>query len=364
MRRVLWFLFLLADGLVLLATMAGYTAAYLSPRAFWWTQLLAIGLPLLAVLVLVLTLVPLLAKRWVLFAVHLVALAVLGLRLIPFAQLRPDPPPEPGDLVVLTMNVPRHGPSAERLTADVTALLEAERPTFVGMQEAGSWHRDDPPYRPVIASYVSPAVDSLGYKLEIPPDWTTSLPILVRTGTPGDLVVEDQSQTVLNDGPEDTGGSRIVRTLFRWQGRATVHYNIHLRSFGKEKPWDGDVHPLRPATWVPFLRHYRTVYEQRAREIEQIAERIEAETLPVLISGDFNATPDNWGYHQITRGRTDAFRRAGTGWGATYHAALPLVRIDYLVAGPQWEIVSAEVPDVRFSDHRPLLVRLRWRDEE
>lgn len=363
-RRLLWFLFLLVDGLVLFAVAAAYAAAYLSPRTFWWAQLLAIGLPFLALLFAGLTLVPVLAKRWGLLAVHIAVIAILGLRLIPFAQLRPDPPPAPDDLVLMTMNVPRHGPSAERLTADVTALLEEKRPSLVGLQETGSWHLDDPPYRPVIASYVSPAVDSLGYALEIPPDWSTSLPILVRAGAPGDFVVEDQSQTEINEGRGDTGRSRFVRTLFRWHNRAAVHYNIHLRSFGMEKPWDGDVHPLRPRTWVPFLRRYRKVYEQRAREIEQIAERIDAETLPVIISGDFNGTPNNWGYRQLVRDRRDAFRRAGTGWGGTYHAKLPLVRIDYIVVGPEWEVIHAEVPDVRFSDHRPLVARLRWRDED
>ena len=364
LRRALWTLFLVVDGLVLAAAAAGYAAVYLSPRTFWWAQLLAIGLPALALLVLAFALVPILAKRWGVFALHAVLLVLLAVRLVPFAQLGPDPEARPDDLVLLTMNVPRHGASAEQLTADVTALLEAEQPTLVGMQETGSWHRDEPPYRPAIASYVSPAVDSLGYGLEIPPDWSTSLPVLVRDAAPGDFTVEDQSQTELRDGPDDTGRTRIVRTLFQWQGRSAVHYNVHFRSFGTEKPWDGNVALLRPATWLPFLRHYRTVYRQRAREVAEVAERIDAETLPVIISGDFNATPANWGYRQLANGRTDAFRRAGTGWGATYHSQLPLVRIDYVVAGPQWEVVSAVVPDVRFSDHRPLIVRLRWRGED
>ena len=358
MRHLLWLLFLLLDGLVLLAAAAGYAAAYLNPQPFWWAQLLAVVLPVLAGLVLLLAVVPLVAKRGALLAVHLVLLVLLAVRLVPAEQLRPRPEARPGDLVLLTMNVPRYGPSAERLTADVTALLRAERPVFVGLQETGAGHRDDPPYRPVIASYVSPAVDSMGYELAIPPDWATWQPILIRPEAPGELVVEDQVQAEYSDG---RGRSRVVRTLFRWQGRAAVHYNLHLRSFGEEKPWDGNVQLLRPRSWLPFLRRYRTVYRQRAAEIEQIAERIDAETLPVLISGDFNATAANWGYRRLARGRTDAFRRVGTGWGGTYHAHLPLVRIDYVIAGPEWELVEAHVPDVRFSDHRPLVVRLRWR---
>ena len=363
MRRALWVLFFVLDGAVLLATAVGYAALYLNPGPFWWAQLVAVGLPVLAGLVHVLAFVLLLAKRWALFGVHAAVIALLLLRLVPFGQLRPRPEPRPTDLVLMTLNVPRHGPSAEQLTADVTALIQAERPLFVGLQETGVGRRDEPPYRPVIASYVSPAVDTMGYELAIPQDWTTHMPILYRPDAPGELVVEDQEQTVHTDGPDDPGRSRVVRTLFRWQGRSAVHYNLHLRSFGREKPWDGNVQPFRPASWLPFFRRYRTAYQQRAREIAAIADRIDSETLPVLISGDLNATSDHWAYRRLARGRTDAFRRVGIGWGGTYHATLPLIRIDYVIAGPQWEVVEAYVPDVRFSDHRPVVARLRWRGD-
>ena len=363
LRRVLWGAFLLVDGAVLLVTAAAYAALYLNPGIFWWAQLLAVGLPVLAGLVHVLALAALLARRWVLFGVHAVMIVLLAVRLVPFEQLRPRPDPGAHDLVLMTLNVPRHGPSAEQLTADVTALIQAERPLFIGLQETGVGRLDAPPYRPVIASYVSPAVDTMGYELAVPQDWTTHMPIIFRPDAPGELIVEDQEQTVLRGGSDDTGRSRMVRTLFRWQGRSAVHYNLHLRSFGREKPWDGNIQIFRPASWMPFLRRYRTAYRRRALEIAEIADRIDAETLPVIISGDLNATSDHWAYRRLARGRTDAFRRVGTGWGGTYHATLPLIRIDYVIAGPEWEFVDAYVPDVRLSDHRPVVARLRWRTE-
>lgn len=363
MRRALWLLFFVVDAAVLAATAVGYAALYLNPGPFWWAQLVAVGLPVLAGLVHALALVLLLAKRWVLFGLHAVVIALLLARLVPFEQLRPRPDARAGDLVLMTMNVPRHGPSAEQLTADVTSLIQAERPVLLALQETGVGRLDAPPYEPVIASYVSPAVDTMGYALAVPEDWTTHMPIIYRPDTPGALAVDAQEQTVLRDGPDDPGRSRVVRTLFRWQGRAAVHYNLHLRSFGREKPWDGNVQLLRPASWLPFLRRYRAAYQQRAREVALVAERIDSETLPVVISGDLNATSDHWAYRRLARGRTDGFRRVGTGWGGTYHANLPLLRIDYVIAGPEWEFVDARVPDVRFSDHRPVVARLRWRGE-
>src|SRR5690554_6794760 len=96
MLRFLWLLFVLLDGLVLLAAAAGYAAIYLDPRTFWWGELLAVALPALAVLLLVLTAVPVALRRWGWVALHAVVLVVLTLRLVPFERLerRGDPAPD------------------------------------------------------------------------------------------------------------------------------------------------------------------------------------------------------------------------------------------------------------------------------
>jgi endonuclease/exonuclease/phosphatase (EEP) superfamily protein YafD len=124
---------------------------------------------------------------------------------------------------------------------------------------------------------------------------------------------------------------------------------------------------LRPATWAPYLRQYRGVYAQRGDEADQIADAIAEETLPVVVAGDFNSTADNWSYHRLrTAGgvsRTDATQAVGgRAWGRTYHAERPFVRIDFVLADPALEVTAATTSPVRFSDHRPVRVGLRWRD--
>ena len=363
-RRFFWAVFLLLDGLVLLAAMVGYGAVYIDPRTLWWGELFAVGLPAIALILLLLSVVPVAMKRWGWVALHAVVLAALALRLVPFERVEPTAPPSDDDLVVMTMNIPRFGPSAEQLAADVVSLLAEESPVFVGLQETVAQHRTQPPFRPTIASYVTPAMDSLGYLLAIPPDWVTHQPVLIRPDAPGELEVVQQTQRTLESGPEDRGASQYVRTRFRWHGREGVHYNIHLRYFGQEKPWEGGIRLFEPGTWLPFLRRYREAYRRRAAEVEEIVRDIEAETLPVIISGDFNATANNWGYHRLAEGRADAFAVAGTGWGGTYRADIPVVRIDHVLVDSAWEVVAAHVPAVTFSDHRPLVVRLRWRNVE
>ena len=111
-----------------------------------------------------------------------------------------------------------------------------------------------------------------------------------------------------------------------------------------------------------YLRQYRAAYRVRAREIDGIVAMIEEETLPVILCGDLNSTPNNRVYRTLSGRLRDAFAEAGEGWGMTYHARLPAVRIDYVFVSEEWEVVAARVQEAHLSDHLPLLVTLRLRD--
>ena len=119
---------------------------------------------------------------------------------------------------------------------------------------------------------------------------------------------------------------------------------------------------LDPRLWKAYYDRYHEAYLLRAVEVEAIVRILKQETRPYLLCGDFNSTPHNWAYRHLVHelGLQDAFSVAGEGWGGTYHSRLPFARIDYVLASPAWEIVSARVGDVHLSDHRPLLTRLRW----
>ncbi len=96
--------------------------------------------------------------------------------------------------------------------------------------------------------------------------------------------------------------------------------------------------------------------------MEQIRAMLAQETLPLIVSGDFNSTPHNWVYYGLADGLVDAFRVAGRGWGATYHADFPVARIDHVLVSRAWKVVQAHVSKAPYSDHLPLVVRLRWRE--
>jgi hypothetical protein len=204
-------------------------------------------------------------------------------------------------------------------------------------------------------------IDSLGYRPVVPGEAekvvSNPQPVLARG-----VELLEQTQTFLAHRVPGQTRTRVVRIRFRWQGREAVLYNLHLHSFGTDKPWGEEDDHFSLAFWRDFLQQYRQAYFIRAEEAAQIERMVAAETLPVLIVGDFNSTPHNWAAARLLAGRQDAYKVAGRRWGATYHAGLPFVRIDYVVAGTEWEIVSARVARARSSDHLPLIVRLRWKD--
>ena len=77
--------------------------------------------------------------------------------------------------------------------------------------------------------------------------------------------------------------------------------------------------------------------------------------LQSLALGDFNDGPLSYTYFRLLRGRYDSFTRAGKGFGATYHALWPLLRIDYILYPKGLEAVSCEIPHVDYSDHYPII---------
>ena len=369
--RVARLLLALVEAPVVAAVVVGLAAAYLPPRPYWWSQLVAIGLPYASAVLAAFGVVWLLGRRWTAVALHAALLLVVGVRAGALDRLV-RPAPQPGDLVLTTFNVPQVGPSREALGDSVVAYVASTGPDLVAMQDAWVFGRNE--HRSGQAVQVEAVDERLPYALTVPerlaghPGWranATGVPLLVRDGAPVEVV--EQEALVLGV-ERDPDVSLALRTHLRWDGRELVLYNLHLRSFGAVKPWeDSTVSLTRPATWAPYLRLYRGVYAKRGDEAAEIAQRIAAETLPVVVAGDFNSTADNWSYRALRTaggvGRADAFQRAGGWrWGRTYHALRPFVRIDYVLADPALAVTSARTTPVTFSDHRPVRVSLRWRE--
>ena len=73
----------------------------------------------------------------------------------------------------------------------------------------------------------------------------------------------------------------------------------------------------------------------------------------MIVAGDFNTF---WGTHEIYLFmRASGLRSANTAGLPSFPARIPRVELDFVLVSEGIEITDFRIPDVRFSDHRPLV---------
>ena len=100
----------------------------------------------------------------------------------------------------------------------------------------------------------------------------------------------------------------------------------------------------------------------RAEQVDTIRSVMAATPYRMIVCGDFNDTPMSYVYRCMARGLTDAFRSCGRGYSYTFQGFFNTLRIDYVLTSDGLEPLSYEVPQVDYSDHLPVVVRLRRND--
>ena len=124
-------------------------------------------------------------------------------------------------------------------------------------------------------------------------------------------------------------------------------YNISLGRLVKGLRDDA----FREETGLKMRRSIR----ERPRQVAHVLKSVNSASVRSLVLGDFNDTPLSYTYFRLLRGRHDSFVKAGRGFGATYRALWPFVRIDYILYPKDLHAVSYEVGEVTYSDHFPVI---------
>ena len=111
---------------------------------------------------------------------------------------------------------------------------------------------------------------------------------------------------------------------------------------------------------VFFAATHLDVKDERTRELQAgyITDHFKDSPFPVIIGGDFNATPDSKVIKDImVRNWSDV-----TDSSLTFPAREPKVKIDYLFARPRnrWKLVSTHAVLSLLSDHLPVVTELEF----
>lgn len=94
---------------------------------------------------------------------------------------------------------------------------------------------------------------------------------------------------------------------------------------------------------------------ERPKQVAEVLQDMDSAPVRSLVVGDFNDTPASYTYFRLLRNRKDSFVKAGKGFGATYRALWPLLRIDYILYPKDLQAVSYRTEHVKYSDHYPII---------
>ncbi|WP_293131534.1 endonuclease/exonuclease/phosphatase family protein [Microcoleus sp. bin38.metabat.b11b12b14.051] len=148
------------------------------------------------------------------------------------------------------------------------------------------------------------------------------------------------------------------RAIIKFNQQEIVIYNMQATG-----PW------FKGYNILPFLKIPIYKYGMRAPEIQDLVQRVEQETLPVIVAGDFNMTDETQDYYNVQKVLQDSFRKSGFGFGFTwphgwklkllvkrsnFKLNYPVCRIDYIWYSQHWGAKSSSILNATESDHLPV----------
>jgi len=108
-----------------------------------------------------------------------------------------------------------------------------------------------------------------------------------------------------------------------------------------------------------FLVHLSLKFRHRHDQLRYLHELVKRSRKPVIVAGDFNTF---WGDHEIYLFTQASGLKSANRLGLpSYPSRSPRKELDFVLHTQDIEITQFDVPDVRFSDHRPLICDFRVR---
>jgi len=106
-----------------------------------------------------------------------------------------------------------------------------------------------------------------------------------------------------------------------------------------------------------FLVHLSVKFRHRHAQLRRLFELVKHTDKPVIVAGDFNTF---WGEHEMALFmEATGLRSANRDRVPSYPARRPRMELDFILYSRGIEIDRFSVPNVTFSDHRPLLCDFR-----
>lgn len=133
-------------------------------------------------------------------------------------------------------------------------------------------------------------------------------------------------------------------------------YNFHLESLGVNPGQEYFGHKDSEG----FIKKLRKSFKVQEVEIDTLNHHLKKHKLKTIITGDMNNTPYSWAYRNLKGDLQDTFVEAGKGFGKTYNFKGFPLRIDYIFADPNFEVLQHKNYNIKYSDHFPIMATLSF----
>ena len=342
-----------AVGVALIVT---YLVPYINPGRIWFLPVLGLAAPAVYVAAVILMLYWVIRWRWIQAGIMLL-LVVVGFGSVTLfwrpeirrsyeAQIS-----DRGTVKVMTYNVRGfYGPEGESSVGQIVELIREQNPDIVCLQEFnGRLAGASDAFRVLCEDYETAR---FGAEQDPEPLDDAGLAILskfriLRSGTVltphssvwADLLIDEDTLRVFNN--------HLHSTAINADDNEYITTRRFLSDTAREVKFRSIVSRLRENSAL------------RAAQVDSISTEIRATRWGRLVCGDFNDTPVSYVYRRMSAKLNDAFSECGSGYSHTYRGFFNTLRIDYVLYSEPWQAVTYEVLPVEYSDHHPVVVRLR-----
>jgi endonuclease/exonuclease/phosphatase family metal-dependent hydrolase len=345
-----------------------FANAFLPPKNFWFIALLGLVFPALLILMIgFLVFWTLVRSKWALLSLFLLLLGWFHIHAFyafnlrhSFSEAKP-----PGSIRVITWNVHyldqmyRPNQQGQSQREPIINFLKQQQADIICLQEF--FESGKPQFTPNIEFM----------KKEL--------------GTPYHYFVDDyrQSRRLYEVGPVifsrfpiiETGRHEYVHNSLnaveslisadlRVNGDTIRIYTTHLQSVLFRKKELRDIEKIKNVedsllvASKSIVRKLKQAYAYRGGQAELVRKELDACPHPLILCGDFNDVPNSYTYFHIKAKLQDAFLEKGFGIGRTYTSLSPTLRIDYMLAGNEFQVLQCKKVELPYSDHYPVIADL------
>ncbi|MCY7423096.1 MAG: endonuclease/exonuclease/phosphatase family protein [Chitinophagaceae bacterium] len=369
MKAVIYNTIAITSCVITVAYLASCLSGFINPALFWPLTFLALGFPILAMLMLVMGIGWLfLNKRVSLLLLILFAAGFKNLsNVLAFNTGNYNVEKNKQSLRIMSWNVrsfdnnSRHAEHPDSIRRRMINFLKQQDADVLLLQEFAEYHHE------TIYSNTQMLRDSLGYRYY----YTSRDVILYMSYGPVEYGSAIFSKYPLTDTvklnyqglalPESaiSGSINFQNKKLRLVTTHLVSMNLNkgilVRTDEAYKKYDSAF--IYGTSKFTKLKVYDQLHARQAVALKKFAAQFKE---PLLISGDFNSVPSSYTYNVMKEDLNDAFLSNGFGLGRTYASLSPTLRIDYILTDKTLKVAQFYCPQIKLSDHFPVIADIKW----